>query len=46
MTVYFPLIKKPECGDGELQIKFLFDKNMSIKYFYCHIQRKKTNIIW
>ena len=46
MTVYFPLIIKPECGDGELQIKFLFDKKKSIKYFYCHIQRKKTNIIW
>ena len=42
MTVYFLLIIKPECGDGELQIKFLFDKKKSIKYFYCHIQRKKN----
>ena len=26
MTVYFSLVIKPECGDGELQIKLLFDK--------------------
>ena len=28
MTVYFSLVIKPECGDGELQIKFLFDKKV------------------
>ena len=43
MTVYFPLIIKPECGDGELQIKFLFDKKKVDHVFLLSYSKKKKH---
>ena len=40
MTVYFSLIIKPECGDGELQIKFLFDKKSQSSIFIVIFKEK------
>ena len=43
MTVYFLLIIKLECGDGELQIKFLFDKKSRSSIFIVIFKEKSIN---
>ena len=46
MTVYFLLIIKLECGDGELQIKFLFDKKVNQEFLLSYSKKKnKHNMV-
>ena len=42
MIVYFSLVIKPECGDGELQIKFLFDKKVDQVFLLLYSKKKQT----